>query len=151
MNSNKKADFILLSKLIHKLKDNNYYRVFAKTLARTTKPANSIPPDNELVKEMFHHFIRENELNIIFNGAVVSPDTIESEAHRRASEKATPSGDLELAKESERKLIWEKEVYIKVQDLKKLYANKCIVFPKSLLSDRDESKSSSTRKCDPSI
>ena len=144
MYSNKKSDYILLSKLIYKLKDNNYYRVFAKTLARTYRPANSIPPDDELVEEMFHHFIRENELKIIFNGAAVSSDFIESEAHRRASEKTTPSGDLELAKELERKLIWEKEVYIKVQDLKKLYANKCIVFPKSLLSGSDKSKSSST-------
>jgi hypothetical protein len=145
MSSNNKSDFVLLSKLIHKLEDNDYYRVFAKTLAMTATPTCSIPPDNELVKEMFHFFIRENELQINYNGSAVSADFIESEAHRRASEKTNPIGDLELAKELERTLIWEKEVYIKVQDLKKLYANKCIVFPKSLLTDSDVSKSSSRK------
>lgn len=144
MPSNKKSDFILLSKLIHKLEDNDYYRVFAKSLAMTANPTCSIPPDNELVKEMFYFFIRENELQIIYNGSVVSLDFIESEAHRRVSKKTTPIEDLELAKELERKLIWEKEVYVKVQDLKKLYANKCIVFPKSLLTDSDAPKSTSS-------
>lgn len=151
MPSSNKFDLILLSRLIHKLKDNDYYRVFAKTLAMTANPTCPIPPDNELVKEMFHFFIRENELQINYNGSVVSPDFIESEADRRVSEKTSAIGDLELAKELERKLIWEKEVYIKVQDLKKLYANKCIVFPKSLLTDSDISKSSSKIKYDPSL
>ena len=149
MSSNRKSDFILLSTLIHKLKDNDYYRVFAKTLVRATNPADSIPPDNDVVEEMFHIFIRENELNINYNGSAVSPDFVESEVHRRASENSSTIEDLDSTKKLERKLIWEKEIYIKVQDLKKLYANKCIVFPKSLLSEGDTSKDSSRRKQPP--
>lgn len=125
MPSNNKSDFILLSKLIHKLEDNSYYRTFAKTLARSTNTTDSLPPDNELVKEMFHFFIREDELQIYYNGSVVSADFIEN---------------IEVSKPLERIHIWENEIYIKVQDLKKLYANKCIVFSKSLLTDRDNSK-----------
>lgn len=139
MVSDNKSDFILLSTLIHKLENNNYYRVFAKSLARTACSADSLPPDNELVKEMFRYFIRENELQISYNGSVVPMDFIESETHRRASEKTGLDEGLEHAKELERRLIWDKEVYIKVRDLKKLYANKCIVFPKSLLADKDVS------------
>ena len=151
MSSNSKSDFILLSSLIRKLEDNSYYRTFAKTLAITANPDSSILPDNELVKEMFHFFIRENELQINYSGSVVSADFIESEAHRRAAEKTKPIGDLELAKKLERKLIWEQEVYINVQGLKKLYANKCIVFPKSLLTGSDASNRSPGRKHNPSL
>lgn len=139
MGSGNKSDLILLSTLIQKLENNNYYRVFAKSLARTVCSADLLPPDNELVQEMFHYFIRENELRINYNGSVVSLDFIESEIQRRASEKVSLDEGLAHVKELERRLIWGKEVYVKVQDLKKLYANKCIVFPKSLLADRDAS------------
>ena len=144
MSSNNKSDFILLSKLIRKLQDNSYYRTFAKSLLRTANQVEILPPDNELVKEMFHYFIRENELKINYNVSVVSPDFIESEAHRRVSERTRPTKDIELAIKSEQEHIWEKEIYIKVQDLKKLYANKCIVFPKSLLRDNDRSNNTSS-------
>ncbi len=134
MSSNNRSDYILLSELIHRLEDNTYYRVFAKTLALTANSDDLQPSDSDLVKAMFDFFIKEDELKISYNGAVVSPDFIESEVHRRALAKMHPDEDLELAKELERRLIWEQEVYIKVQDLKRLYANKCIVFPKSLLA-----------------
>jgi len=137
MVSDKKTDFILLSAVIHKLENINYYRVFAKSLARTTCSAESLPPEDELVKEMFHYFIREDELQIHYGGSAASLDFIESEIHRRASEKTGPDTGLEQKKETERTLVWEEEVFVRVQDLKKLYANKCIVFPKSLLADKN--------------
>ena len=132
-----KSDFVLLYAVIRKLENNTYYRVFAKSLARTTCSAEALPPDHELVREMFHYFIREDELQIHYDGSAVSLDFIESEIYRRAVGKAGPGADLENEMEVERKLVWENEVYIKVQDLKKLYANKCIVFPKSLLTGCD--------------
>lgn len=134
MTSGKTPEFILLSALIRKLENNEYYRVFAKSLARTAGSADSLPADDELVREMFHYFIRENELPIRYGGSVVSPDFVESEIHRRAVAKAVSGEDLEQVRELERQRVWEKEVSIKVQDLRKLYANKCIVFPKSLLA-----------------
>ena len=143
MSSNRKTEYILLSDLIRKLEDNSYYRTFAKSLLRTANQVETLPPDNELIKEMFHYFIKENELKIYYNGSIVTPSFIESEANRRVSEKTNPIEDLQFEKKSEQKLIWEKEIYIKLQDLKKLYANKCIVFPKSLLSDHDTPKSTS--------
>ena len=132
-------EYILLSTLIRKLENNDYYRVFAKSLARTACSADSLSPDNELVQEMFNYFIRENELPINYDGSAVSLDFIESEIHRRASEKAVSDEDFQHTRELERKLVWEKEISIKVQDLKKLYANKCIVFPRSLLGEKNTS------------
>lgn len=139
MTSGKAPEYILLSTLIRKLENNDYYRVFAKSLARTACPAGSLPPDDELVKEMFHYFIKENELPISYEGSVASLDFVESEIHRRAAAKAVPNEDLERTRELERKLVWEKEISVRVQDLKKLYANKCIVFPKSLLAEKNTS------------
>ena len=136
MPAKNKTDFILLSELIHTLKDREYYRVFAKTIAMTANPAYLIPPDDELVKEMFHFFIRENELRISYNGCVVAPEFIDEEASRRVSGKDAATADVILAQELEQTCIWEKEIYVKVQDLKRLYANKCIVFPNSLLTGR---------------
>lgn len=140
MTSGKTPEYILLSALIGKLENNDYYRVFAKSLARTARPAGSLPPDDELVREMFHYFIKENELPIHYQGSVASLDFVESEIHRRAAAKAVSGEDLERTRELEGKLVWEKEVSIRVQDLKKLYANKCIVFPKSLLAEKNTSR-----------
>ncbi len=134
MSSNNNSDFILLSTLINKLKDNNYYRTFAKSLLRANIEEHNLPSDNELVAEMFRYFIKENELYMFHNSSKVSADYIESEANRRILEKTKEKKDIELMKELEQKLIWEKEIYINIKDLKKLYANKCIVFPKSLLN-----------------
>ncbi len=137
MTSGKQPEYILLSALIHKLEDNEYYRVFAKSLARTAGSSGPLPSDDELVREMFHYFIREDELPVNYGGATVSLEYIESEIHRRASEKTVSDEDFQSISEIERKHIWEQEISIKVQDLKRLYANKCIVFPKSLLVEKD--------------
>ena len=88
---------------------------------------------------MFHYFIKENELPINYEGSVASLNFIESEIHRRSVAKAVSDEDFERTKELERKLVWEKEVSVRVKDLKKLYANKCIVFPKSLLAEKKTS------------
>ena len=130
------SDFILLSTIISKLENNNYYRVFAKSLARTATAAESLPPDDQLVREMFYHFIRENELQIHYRGCVVSLEKIESETCSRALENSGADTDIKQEEKRVRDLVWKNEIYIKVSDLKKLYANKCIVFPKSLLANR---------------
>ena len=132
------ADLILLSELIQKLKDKDYYRVFAKTLLMTADPPCEIPPNDELVKEMFQFFIQNNQLPIIYNDTETSLDAIESEILRKAHEKTDSEDNLDITKETVRKHIWEREIYIKIQDLKRLYANKCIVFPKSLLSNKPQ-------------
>ena len=137
MASGKTPEYILLSALIGKLEKIEYYRVFAKSLARTAGSADSLPPDDELVREMFHYFIKENELPIHHNGSVVSLGFVESEIHRRAVAKAVSDEDFERVRELERQLVWGKEISIKVQDLRTLYANKCIVFPKSLLAEKN--------------
>lgn len=138
MPSSSKNEFILLSTLINILKDKTYYQVFAKSLVTSSDPAKSMLPENEFVKEMFHIFIRENELQIYYNESVISLDLIESEVCKRALQKNNSAKNLEHTKETERNLIWENEIYIKLQDLKKLYANKCIVFPKTLLRECKE-------------
>lgn len=130
------SDFILLSTIISKLENNNYYRVFAKSLARTAAAAESLPPDDQLVREMFYYFIRENELQVHYRGFAVSPGEIESEICSRALENSGPDTDVKQEEKRIRDLVWKNEIYIKVSDLKKLYANKCIVFPKSLLAGR---------------
>lgn len=111
MSSSKIPENILLSELIHKLKDKEYYQVFAKTLLMTTAPDKPIPDDNELVKEMFQFFIKDKQLKVSFKNSVIQWDDIESE--------------------------WEDKIYVKVKDLKKLYANKCIVLPNSLFIDKN--------------
>ena len=115
MPNRKLPEYILLSDLIHKLEDKDYYRVFAKTLLMTVTPEAPIPADNELVKEMFQYFIRDNQLKVEYKNSVVPLQTIEAEKN----------------------FIWEKEIYVKVKDLKKLYANKCIVLPNSLFIDKN--------------
>lgn len=137
MTSCKTPEYILLSTLISKLENKEYYRVFAKSLARTAGSVDSLPPDDELVREMFHYFIKQNELPIHHGGSVVSMDFVESEIHRRTVAKAVSDEDFEHVRELERQLVWGKEISIKVQDLRKLYANKCIVFPKSLLVEKN--------------
>lgn len=140
MSLNNNSDFILLSKLINILEDKTYYRVFAKSFVASSYSGDSIAPDKDFVKEMFNLFIKKNELQIYYNGAKTSPDFIESEINKRVAEKSVSDEDLELAKELERKRIWENDIYIRIKDLKKLYANKCIVFPKTLLIDSDKKK-----------
>ena len=130
------SDLILLSELVKILKDKDYYRVFAKTLLMTTTPPSPIPPPEELVNEMFKYFIRDGQLPIIYKESEISSNMIEDEIDHRASEKSDSPESLELAKETERNKIWENEIYIDLQNLKRLYANKCIVFPNSLLRNK---------------
>jgi len=107
MPSNSKTDFILLSDLIQKLEDKDYYRTYAKSLALTENSSSPLPVEDKLVEEMFYYFIKNNELVVYYNGSVASGEDILKD-----------------------------DVYIKIQDLKKLYANKCIVFPSSILKER---------------
>jgi hypothetical protein len=129
MSSANNSSFILLSKLVQKLADNDYYRTYAKTLAYTENSSKPLPADDKLVKEMFNYFISKSQLEIYYNDTLVTEDIIKSLARHRALEKTNSDENLVL------EYIWEKEVYIKLADLKKLYANKCIVFPNSLLRE----------------
>ena len=103
-------EYILLSELIQKIKDKEYYQVFTKTLLMTTAPDLPIPADSELVKEMFKYFIKDKQLKVSYKNS------------------ETQWEDIEPA--------WDKEIYVKVKDLKKLYANKCIVLPNSLFINK---------------
>ena len=143
MPNKKIPEFILLSELINKLRDKEYYRVFAKTLLMTVTPDQPIPADKELVKEMFLFFIKDNQLEIHFNNTVAPLDTIEAEVNNRASEKTCSSENIEATKEIERNLLWDNEIYVKVKNLKKLYANKCIVLPNSLFINKNIGNNSS--------
>ena len=111
MKKNKIPEYILLSELITKLKDKEYYQVFAKTLLMTAKPPRPIPPDNELVKNMFQFFIQNKQLDI----------------YDKDSETPYNGSEAEFD---------QKEFKVKVTDLKKLYANKCIVLPNSLFYEK---------------
>jgi len=132
MPSKNTSEFILLSKLTNVLKDKEYYQTFAKTIAMTSNSKNPMPPDDELVAEMFRYFIQLKLLHIYHENAVATLDYIESEIDRRVlnAKDITESTDNII-----RDNIWNNEVYIEIKELKKLYANKCIVFPNSLLSE----------------
>ena len=60
---------------------------------------------------MFHYFITKKELAVYYNGSIASGEDVSKD-----------------------------DVYVMVQDLKKLYANKCIVFPSSLLKERSKKR-----------
>jgi hypothetical protein len=125
----KPSEFILLSNLINILKSKEYYQTFAKSLLMTNKPEKLIPENSELVGCMFNYFIENNDLPIYYKNAVTSVEEINYEAHQRYKENSTSKNDENMFLKS----IWENEIYVKTQELKKLYANKCIVLPKSLL------------------
>lgn len=135
MSTNNFPDFILLSKIINRLKDNDYYRTFAKTLIMTNLPETKVPADEDLVKVMFHHFIQTDNLQIYLNDKAISPIDVQLEAERRMVEENAPSDKLIDLSEHQLEKLWENEIYINTKGLKKLYANKCIVFPNSLLKD----------------
>ena len=124
-----KKKYVLLSNLIKKLNENDYYRVFAKTIAMTENSGYSLPDDGDLIKEMFYYFIKNNLLDIYYNESIASLDIVREEAKYRVSE------DMNKDIEWEYDHILENDVYINVKDLKQLYANKCIVLPNSLLAD----------------
>ena len=126
---NKTSDFILLSRLIQKLKNEEYYQTFAKTLLMTNSPETEIPPTQNLVEEMFRYFIEKENLQIYHNELTVSLRDIKEEAYQRKLNR----NELLDRENSIYKSIWENEIYIKAKELKKLYANRCIVLPNSLL------------------
>jgi len=127
--------FILLSELINALKDKEYYQTFAKTIAMTSNSKNPIPDDDELVAEMFRYFIQTNLLRIYHENALVDLDYIELEIDKRVSKSIEAKDFTENTESTIRNSIWNNEVYIEIKELKKLYANKCIVFPSSLLTE----------------
>ncbi len=125
------SKFILLSSLVSKLEDKEYYQTYAKSLLMTNRPEIPIPSDNHLVEEMFKYFIQTNELQAYYKNSRISYDELDNEINRRALA-------IENNKENDSSvydLIWKKEIYIKLNELKKLYANKCIVLPNSLLRE----------------
>jgi len=138
MPSKNASNFILLSELINVLKDKEYYQTFAKTIAMTSNSKNPMPPDDELVAEMFRYFIQTNLLCIYHENALVSLDYIESEIDKRVLKEAAPKDCIDIAKNTISDSIWKNEVYIETKELKKLYANKCIVFPNSLIKELSE-------------
>jgi len=127
--------FILLSELINTLKDKEYYQTFAKTIAMTSNSKNPMPADDELVAEMFHYFIQTNLLHIYHKDALVDLSYIELEIDKRVSKSIEAKDFTENTESTIRNSIWKDEVYIEIKELKKLYANKCIVFPSSLLTE----------------
>jgi len=76
MPSKSKTDFILLSELIQKLEDKDYYRTYAKSLALTENAKSPLPNDEKLVEQMFYYFIENKELEVYYNGTVVSEESI---------------------------------------------------------------------------
>jgi hypothetical protein len=138
MPSKNTSNFILLSELINVLKDKEYYQTFAKTIAMTSNSKNPMPPDDELIAEMFRYFIKTNLLGIYHENTLVALDYIESEIDRRVLKEVEPKDRLDIIKSTINDIIWKNEVYIDVKELKKLYANKCIVFPNSLIKELSE-------------
>ena len=135
MPSKNTSEFILLSELIKVLKDKEYYQTFAKTIAMTSNSKNPMPSDDELVAEMFRYFIQTDLLQIYREDILVTLDSIESEVDRRIPNNTKTEDYVDNLKDTIRDDIWNNEIYIKVKELKKLYANKCIVFPNSLLTE----------------
>ena len=124
-------DFILLSKLIKKLEDKEYYITYAKSLLMTNRPDVPIPAENKLVEEMFKYFIQTNNLRIYHNNSEIALSDFEDVINKRIS-----NNDITIEnKDSFREAAWNNEIYIKAKELKKLYANKCIVLPNSLLRE----------------
>lgn len=138
MPSHYSSEFVLLSTLIAVLKDKEYYRTFAKTIAMTSNSEKPMPTDDELVSEMFHYFIQTNLLQIYYNNELVTLDSVEFEVDRRASKCIEESDCVNNSKNLIRNHIWNDEIYINIDELKKLYANKCIVFSNTLLKELHE-------------
>lgn len=124
-----KREFILLSELVSKLENNEYYLTYAKSLALTENITNSTLHENELINEMFNYFISINELPIY-------RDDKNERADKHSQHDNSASVDVEnfhLIEEPKITDLQYDEIFVRIKDLKKLYANKCIVFPSSLL------------------
>lgn len=124
---NKLPEFILLFELVEKLKDKEYYCTFAKTLLMSVRPDNPVPDDDQLVKEMFLYFIDDKQLKIYNRG---------SEVQLKDVGDLLPDQTSSATNDHKAKLHWDSDIFVKVIDLKKLYANKCIVLPNSLFVDK---------------
>ena len=135
MPSKNTSEFILLSELINILKGKEYYQTFAKTIAMTSNSKNTMPSDDEVVAEMFYYFIQTDLLQIYRENALVTLDSIESEVDRRIQKNTKPENSEDNLKNTIHGDIWKNEIFINIKELKKLYANKCIVFPNSLLTE----------------
>jgi len=118
-----KSEFIILSELIRKLDGNDYYITYAKSLALTENSSTPLPSDDTIIKEMFFYFIRTNELKAFHVNKIPS----NSEVYMEDLEDISNSDLINQTNLSVDK------IYVRIKDLKKLYANKCIVFPSSLL------------------
>lgn len=127
MSSSKLPEYILLSELIKKIKDKEYYCVFAKTLLMTVMPDTPIPKDDQLVKEMFIYFIKDKQLKIYSHDIEVNLEDIDN-VYPEQINATTATRD--------NKINWDSDIFVKVKDLKKLYANKCIVLPNSLFLNK---------------
>ncbi len=125
------SKFILLSSLISKLEDKEYYQTYAKSLLMTNRPEIPIRSDSHLVEEMFKYFIQINELQAYYKNSRISFEEIDKEINRRSSDTDNIGED----DTSISNLFWKKEIYIRINELKKLYTNKCIVLPNSLLRE----------------
>lgn len=136
MPSTHTSEFVLLATLIAVLKDKEYYQTFAKTIAMTYSPEKPIPSEDKVVSEMFHYFIQNNLLKIYLNNALATLETIEVEIDQRFI-RSTENNNNE-SESMIRNGIWNNEIYIKIDELKKLYANKCIMFPNTLLKELRE-------------
>ncbi len=138
MTANNTSEFVLLATLVAVLKDKEYYRTFAKTLAMTNNPGKPIPSDDELVSEMFVYFIQTNLLKIYYNNKLATIDSIETEIQQRTFKNAKNNAEMKNDENIIYNNIWDKEIYIKISELKMLYANKCIVFPNALIKELRE-------------
>ncbi len=128
-----KNDYILISNLSNTLAKNNYYITYAKSLLGTNSIDTSSLDNNKLITEMFKFFVQSKELRIYFQNSQTDLEELYIEANSRLASFSISEKHSNQDKESTFIDIWDNEVYVNIQDLKKLYANKCIVFPNSLL------------------
>ena len=116
------TEYIRLSKLIQKLKDQEYYRTYAKSLLMTNRPEIKAPEDDLLIEEMFLFFIQNEDLKIYTDslGSFSQYDDI---------------NNLKFISDH------KDELFVEPKELKKLYANKCIVLSNALIKEcAEESK-----------
>ena len=128
MNSTEQSkNYISLGKLINRLSEIEYYQTFAKTLLMTTDTIPSDPDNKNYVKHMFHYFIDNENLDVYANNQIIDKNKFNSFQEFL--------DQCNTEQEANAQLDWNKEVYIDLNDLKKLYANKCIVFPVALIRE----------------
>ena len=120
-------NYISLGKLINRLSEIEYYQTFAKTLLMATDAIPSDSDNNNYVKHMFHYFIDNENLDVYANNQIIDKNKFNS------FQEFLDQSNTE--QEANAQLDWNKDIYIDLNDLKKLYANKCIVFPVALIRE----------------